>query len=304
VHLYLTRRLLAFIPVLWAVVTLVFFGLRLTPGDPSETLYAQALISPEQLAANRAALGLDRPLRDQYIIFILDLLRGDLGHSLFTGQPVGAMIVERLWPTARLAIAGLAVGLGLGLAVGVTGAMRTDAVSAALSSLLTSLSLSLPVAWTGVLVLWAAARVLQFNTSSLLTLMLPALVLGFAISGPIAEVTRASLHDAQQQAYLLAARARGITGWRGLWHALRAALVPVVNVAALQAAFLFGGAVVTETVFARPGLGRLLVESILRKDFYVVQGLVLGVAALYLFFNLLADLAAAALDPRQRSEMQ
>jgi ABC-type dipeptide/oligopeptide/nickel transport system permease component len=296
---YLTRRLLAFLPVLWAVVTLVFLALRLTPGDPSEALYAEALISPEQLAANRAALGLDRPLWQQYLTFAQDLLRGDLGRSFFTGRPVTATILEQLGATGQLGLAGLGVAVGLGFALGVAAAVRPRAM-AAVPDVLIALSLSLPVAWIGLLSLWLTASLFPLSASAL-HLLLPALVLGFSTAGPIASVTRASLAATRGAAFMLAARARGVAGWHFLRHALRATLVPVIHMTALQAAFLFGGTVVTETVFARAGLGRLLIDALLRKDLPVVQGLALVIAGLYLSFNLAADLLSAALDPRLRS---
>jgi len=303
---YLLRRLLAFLPVLWAAVTLAFVALRLTPGDPAETLYAEAQISREQLAANRAALGLDRPLPEQYFQFLGQLMRGDLGASLFTGRPTTTTIFEQFGSTMELALAGLLAGLSIGLTLGTlrVSATRPAAWAETLADALTALSQSLPVAWTGLLSLWLTAGIFHLNASPLLALLLPALVLGFAIAGPIAQVTRASLVTLQNEAYIVAARARGVHGSALLWHILRVALIPIVNMTALQAAFLFGGTVVTETVFARPGLGRLLVDSLLRKDFPVVQGLVLLTAGLYLLFNLAADLIAAALDPRLRPQIQ
>ncbi len=297
---YLTRRLLAFLPVLWAVVTLVFLALRLTPGDPSEVLYAEALISPEQLAANRAALGLDRPLWQQYLSFAQGLLRGDLGRSFFTGRPVTTTILEQLGATGQLGLAGLGVAVGLGLTLGAAAAAPSRLVSAA-PSVLIALSLSLPVAWIGLLSLWLTASLFPFSAPAL-GLLLPAVVLGFSTAGPIAGVTRASLAAVRSEKFMLAARARGISGRHLVWHALRATLVPVIHMTALQAAFLFGGTVVTETVFARAGLGRLLIDALLRKDLPVVQGLALVIAGLYLSFNLVADLLSAAVDPRLRSD--
>ena len=298
---YLTRRLLAFIPVLWAAVTLVFIALRLTPGAPTETLYAEALIPPEQVAANRAALGLDRPLLEQYAAFVGQLARGQFGASIFTGRSVVITISEMLGPTAQLASTGLALGLLFGLALGLIAA--TTRLGGRAAQFAIALSQALPVAWTGLLILWLGTGLLRLSSALLVSLALPALVLAIAVAGPIAQITRASLSASQNAPYLLAARARGIPeGWPVMRHALRASVVPIVNMAALQAAFLFGGTVITETVFARPGLGRLLVDSLLRKDFPVVQGIVLVVAGLYLAFNLAADLAAAALDPRLRAQ--
>jgi len=302
---FILRRLLAFIPVLWAAVTLAFLGLHLTPGDPSEARYAEALISRQELAARRAALGLDRPLPEQYLTFLGDLLRGDLGDSLFSDRPVTTTILEQAGPTAQLALAGLIVATALGLALGVTSASSKSSspLIQSGSDIIIALSQSLPIAWTGLLGLWLVTLIFRLDTPTLSSLLLPALVLGFATAGPIAVVMRASLVAVCQEPYILAARARGLKpGWPMLRQILPTALVPVINLIALQAAFLFGGTVVTETVFARPGLGRLLVDSLLRKDFPVVQGLVLSIALLYLLFNLAADLTTMALDPRLRSK--
>jgi ABC-type dipeptide/oligopeptide/nickel transport system permease component len=359
---HLARRLLTFIPVLWATVTLAFLGLRLTPGDPTEAVYAEALISREELAARRTALGLDRPLREQYLNFLGSLLQGDFGESLFSSRPVIITILEQAGPTAQLALTGLVIASVFGFVLGITSAStkssnpiiirpskhpeRSEAQSkdaipsqrpletrtlrlrpAVLrlslrmrgsprrvltpfrngltiqsgSNFLIALSQSLPVAWTGLLGLWIVTWVFKFDTLKLSSLLLPAFVVGFATAGPLAVVMRASVIAIRQEPYILAARARGLKpGWPMWKQILPVALVPVINLLALQAAFLFGGTVVTETVFARPGLGRLLVDSLLRKDFPVVQALVLGIAGLYLLFNLAADLTTAALDPRLR----
>ncbi len=299
--IYLPRRLLTFIPVLWATVTLVFVALRFTPGDPTATLFAEAQLTPAQFAARRTALGLDQPLITQYLTFGAQLLRGDLGASFFTGRPVTLTIVEELPPTAGLASLALGVALAFGLPLGVLAAARRDTLTPNLARALTALSQSLPVAWTGLLALWLTTTFAPRLAAPLTFNLLPALVLGFAVAGPIASVMRASLITLQNETFILAARARGVHGWPLLWHIARAALIPVVNITALQAAFLFGGTVVTETVFARPGLGRVLVDALLRHDFPVVQGVVLFTTTLYLTFNLIADLLAAALDPRLRT---
>lgn len=297
---YLARRLLAFLPVLWAVVTVVFLALRLTPGDPDEAIFAEAHISREQLAANRAALGLDRPVWEQYLRFWENLLRGDLGASLFTSRPVTTTILEQAGATGQLGLAGLSVAVGLGLALGVAAAARPKALAATWPNVLIALSLSLPVAWIGLLSLWLTADLIPIR-APFLRWVLPALVLGFSTAGPIASITRASLAAVRREPFMLAARARGVARWHLVQHVLRATLVPVIHMTALQAAFLFGGTVVTETVFARAGLGRLLVDALLRKDLPLVQGLALVIASLYLLFNLAADLLSAAVDPRLRS---
>ena len=301
---YLVRRLLAFVPVLWVVATAVFLALRLTPGDPAQNLFAEAQLSPEQMAAQRTALGLDRPLAEQYADYLTRLLRVDFGESLFTHRPVTLTIAEQSWPTLELAAGGMIVAVILGLSLGLGAALRPGTWVGHLAEAAIALSQALPVAWTGLLGLWLVTATLRIHASLVEFLLLPAMALGFAACGALAAATRASVLAVQAERHVLADRARGFAGWPLLRHTLRVALVPVTHLIALQAAFLFGGTVITETVFARPGLGRLLVDSLLRKDLPVVQGLVLFIAALYLAFNLAADLLAAALDPRLRSQWQ
>ncbi len=299
---YLARRLLAFIPVLWVAATVVFLALRLTPGDPAQSLYAEAQLTPEQVAAQRAALGLDRSLPIQYFAFLRDLARGELGQSFFTRRPVIRTIAEQSLPTLTLASSGLVAAVALGLALGIASALRPAHWLGRAAQAVIALSQAFPVAWTGLLGLWLVTGIWRVSAGVIVSLLLPALILGFSGCGALASATRASIVAVRAEPHVLADRARGLAGWSLLRHTLRVALVPVLHLIALQAAFLFGGTVITETVFARPGLGRLLIASLLRRDLPVVQGLVLFIAALYLTFNLAADLAAAVLDPRLRSE--
>ncbi len=303
------RRILQGLLTAWAAVSLTFFALRVAGGDPVANLLAQGLATADQALSLRHALGLDRPLWAQYLQFLGGLVRGDLGVSLYTSRAVSTIIGEQVSPTAALASAGLVVALAIGFILGVAAAWSRRRTIGAAAGLLSSLAMTLPVAVTGVLsilVLGLAFRAIP--GASLLAgverLALPALVLGFASCGGIARLVQAGLADSLEKPYVLAAKARGLpVGPRLLWHALRPTLPPVVSLTALEASFLFSGTVVTETVFSRPGLGRLLVSSILRGDFPVAQGIVVLAALLYTGGHILADLLALAIDPRLRRQI-
>ncbi len=300
------RRALDGLLTAWAAVTLAFFALRLTAGDPVASLLSRGLATTEQAEALRRSLGLDLSLPAQYWRFLRGIPGGDWGVSLQTAQPVWEMILDQLAPTVRLAMAGLGVAIVLGLVLGVIGAWRSRSLAGRLAPALASLATALPVATTGVLVLvffGLALRVTQGSAVmvALTRSVLPALVLGYAASGPIARAIHAGLRESMQAQYLLAAKARGLAeGTRLLWHALRPALPPAISLIALEAAFLFSGTVVTETVFARPGLGRLLIRSILQGDYPLAQAIVALAAMFYVASQVAADLISIALDPRMR----
>lgn len=302
------RRILQGLLTAWAAVSLAFVALRLAGGDPISNLLAQGLATPDQAANLRHALGLDLPLWTQYVHFLADLARGDLGKSLYTSRAVTKIITEQIPPTAALASAGLVLAITIGLILGVTAAWSRHRGISSAANILTSLALTLPVAVTGVLGILGLS--LAFGAlpgvevlSGLRRLVLPAFVLGFASSGGISRLVQVGLAESLEKPYILAAKARGIPiGARLLWHALRPALPPVVSLTALEASFLFSGTVITETVFSRPGLGRLLIASILRGDFPVAQGIVVLAALLYTAGHVLADLLGLAIDPRMRRQ--
>lgn len=289
----------------WAAVTLTFFTLRFASGDPLAGLLAQGLATPEQAEGMRRRLGLDLPLGDQYFRFLAGLPRGDFGRSLFTGRPVTEIVAEQLPHTMALGASAFVVGLLLGAAVGIAAGWSRSRWAARSAEGVAVLSTSLPVAFTGLVALWAAGRA-PIDAMPLLSggppgLLLPALVLGFASSGAIAKVIGAGLRDSLGASFVLAARARGLgRGRRLLWHALRPVLGTALSLAALEAAFLFGGTVITETIFARPGLGRLLVGSILQGDYPVAQGVVVLAALLYTATQIVGDFAVQLTDPRAR----
>jgi peptide/nickel transport system permease protein len=299
------RRLIEGVLTAWAAVSLTFFALRIVAGDPVASLLSQGLATPEQAENLRHSLGLDKPLLIQYLRFLTGFLRGDLGTSLYTGRPVSTVIAEQLPATAELALIGLFLALLIGLCLGIIAAWKQRSLAGRTSAAIASLSTSLPVAFTGILGLLIYNLCLRLfpgvDFSTPRRVFIPALILGFSSSGAIARVVHTGLLESMKGPYMLAARARGIRrGFRLLWHALRPILPPAVSMSALEAAYLFAGTVVTETVFSRPGLGRLLVNSILQADFPVAQGLVALAALFYTFSHITADIIAFLIDPRLR----
>ena len=300
------RRALSALGTLWAAVTLAFFALRIAGGDPTHSLLAQGLASPEQVAALRSHLGLDDSLTTQYVHYLGDLIQGDLGESLYTGRNVTAVIGEQLPPSLQLALSAFVVSLILGLSLGLASGWYPRRVVGRVADALSALATGLPVAIVGLIAILAAAYLSRMFLPALaLTraggLVLPSLTLGFGASGALARAIQAGLLETSAAPYLVAARARGIArGARLMWHALRPVLPLAVSLSALQAAFLLSGTVVTETVFSRPGLGRLLVSAILDGDYPVVQGLVVLGAAVYTLTHSVAEVIASHLDPRLR----
>jgi ABC-type dipeptide/oligopeptide/nickel transport system permease component len=298
------RRLLEGVGTAWAAVTFAFFALRFASGDPVASLLSQGLASPEQAEEIRISLGLNAPLWLQYLRFLANLLQGNLGTSLYTHRSVSQIILEQFPSTAALAISGLIIALIFGFTLGITAAWVKKRPSGMIAAVIAALATSIPVAFTGILSLLIVGNLQQGLVSSnelFIRLLLPALVLGFASSGPIARVIHSGLSESLRSPYILAARARGFQrGSRLLRHALRPSLAPVISLIALEAAFLFSGTVVTETVFSRPGLGRLLVKSILDGDYPITLGLVALAAILYTLSHVFADLLTLIIDPRLR----
>ena len=298
------QRILDGLLTAWVTVTFTFFALRIAAGDPLASLLSQGLITSQQVEQIRIQLGLDQPLFHQYFQFLNSLLHGDLGRSLYTKRSVLQIIFEQLPSTVELALSALLIALILGVLIGTVAAWKRGSIKGAVAESLSGLATALPVAFTGILGLLIMSWFIRgfpgdAGISSLKDLFLPASVLGFASAGAIARVVQSGLEESIQKPYILAARARGISrGLRLFWHALRPALPPVISLSALQAAFLFSGTVVTETVFSRPGLGRLLISSILQGDFPIAQGIVILAALLYTASHHLADILAMLIDPR------
>lgn len=297
----LTRLASALVVVL-GVCTLVFALIHLVPGDPVEAMLGERARAADR-AALRAALGLDRPLWEQYWSYLGDLLRLDLGASFLDQRPVTAILAERLPATLRLAAAALGIALGVALPLGVLAArFRGRAVDSAAMTL-SLLGISIPNFWLGPLLILVFSLWLGWTPVSgdqaPLGIVLPALTLGTALAAILARMVRASMLEVLGEDYVRTARAKGLGEAAVLWrHALRNAWLPVLTVIGLQLGGLLAGAVITETVFAWPGIGSLLVESIKARDFPVVQGCVLLISLSYVAVNTLTDLAYAWIDPR------
>ena len=299
---YLLRRFLLAVPLLLCVASIIFSLLHLIPGDPVEVMLGPGA-GPGDVADLRHRLGLDRPVGEQYAAFLFGLLRGDLGLSLRYRDPVSSLLFERYPATLLLASVSLILALGFALPAGVAAALRRDGVMDRLTAVVSVVGLSIPSFWLGpLLILLFAIRFDWFPVSGMDSpgsVVLPAATLALAIGALLTRLVRASMIEEIGSLYMQAARSRGLSRTTAaLRHALRNALPPVVSVAALQLGSLLTGAILTETIFAWPGLGRLLVQAISHRDYPLVQGCVLLIAATYVVINLMADVAQVFLDRR------
>jgi peptide/nickel transport system permease protein len=304
---YVRTRLLAALPVLLGVSILVFSMLHLLPGDPAQIILGEAVTSAQDLARLRRELGFDAPLHVQYARFLGRALSGDLGRSLQSRRPVLDEILAQLPSTVQLTLAGLALAVVVGIVLGVAAATHRGSWADTLCMLLALGGLSLPAFWLGLMLIFFFALQLGWlpatGQGGLARLVLPALTLGYGAAGVIARLVRSSMLEVLRIEYVTTARSKGLAERRVVYrHALRNALIPVITIVGLQFGALLGGTVVIETVFARQGIGRLLVGAILYKDFPLVQGIVLFTASAYVLVNLLVDLGYALTDPRIRYE--
>jgi peptide/nickel transport system permease protein len=301
---FLIRRLLLTIPVLVGVATLVFLLIHLVPGDPVQAMLGENA-SPEDVADLRARLGMDRPLYVQYASFMKGAATGDLGTSLRTRQPVAALIAERLPATFELAAAAMLAAVVIALPLGIVAAVRSGTAVDHVATTLALIGISIPNFWLGPLLAIIFSVSLGWlpvsGRGTPAHLVLPAITLGAPLAAMLARMTRASVIEELGEPYVLAARARGASRTRAvLKHALRNSLIPIVTVVGLQVGAVLTGAVITETIFAWPGIGRLLIQSINARDYPAVQGCILLIAVTYVFVNVLVDVAYGFLDPRIR----
>ena len=301
---YLVRRLVLTIPVLLGVATLVFALIHLIPGDPAQAMLGETA-AEEDVEALRRRLGLDRPLVEQYGVFLAGLARGDLGTSLRTDEPVAQAILARLPATLELAAAAMLVAIGVAIPLGIIAAVGRGTFVDHLATGLALTGMSVPNFWLGpLLAILFAVELGWLPVSGRGTpahLVLPAISLGAALAAILARMTRASLLEELREPYVQAARARGASRPRAvLRHAFRNSLIPVVTLVGLQFGAVLTGAVITETIFAWPGIGRLLIQSIGFRDYPIVQGCILFIAVTYVGMNLLTDLVYGVLDPRIR----
>jgi ABC-type dipeptide/oligopeptide/nickel transport system permease component len=303
---YFVRRVLLTVPVLLGVATLVFSLIHLVPGDPAQAMMGDGA-SPQDVAELRAKLGLDQPLLAQYVSFLRHAVTGDLGVSFRTGQPVTLMIVERIPATAELAVAAMLVAVMLAIPLGVVAAVwRGTAIDYGAMTFALA-GVSIPNFWLGPLLAIVFAVELGWlpvsGRGTLAHLVLPAISLGLALAAILARMTRASLLDELNELYVRAARARGVSNAASITrHALGNSLVPLLTIIALQFGAVLTGAVITETIFAWPGIGRLLIQSIGFRDYPMVQGCILLIAVTYVSVNLITDLMYGFIDPRIRLE--
>jgi len=309
---YAIRRIAAAVPVAFCVALLVFTLLYLAPGDPAAVMAGDAA-SPADIEKLRIALGLDRPFLERFLHWLAGLAHGDLGTSVFTGLPVSMLIGQRVLATAMLMLTAMLISGAIGIPAGTLAACRPGGIADRAVLIGGVLGFSVPVFLIGYLLAYLFAYRLgwfavQGFTSPfvdfvgfLRTIILPAATLAFAYAALIARITRATMLEILAQDHIRTARAKGLDeAYIVIVHGLSNAATPILTIMGMGAAVLLGGAVVTETVFGIPGLGRLTVDAVLRRDYPVIQGVTLFLAFLFVAINLLIDLLCAAIDPRVR----
>lgn len=309
---YALRRLLMTLPVLFGLSVIVFLIMSLIPGDPAQAILG-SYATAENLERLRANLGLDLPLPQQYLVWLGNILQGDLGRSYTLNRPVLDEVLERFSATLLLAGTSLVLCILVGVLAGIISAVRQYGWGDKIITLLVLIGISVPAFWLGMLMIMTFAVELRWFPASGMTaayggggvldvlrhLVLPAIALAVVAAGVIARLTRSNMLEVLRQDYIRTARAKGVGESRVvLRHAFKVALVNLIPVIGVQAGFVIGGAVYIETVFQWPGIGRMLVNAISTRDLLLVQGGVLVVAAAYVLFNLLADLLQHWLDPR------
>lgn len=309
---YIIRRILATIPVMLLVATAVFMLLKLTPGDPAGILLGPEA-SEERRLELREDLGLNEPVPVQYANWLWDAVRGDLGTSLFLDEPVSSALMSRAEPTLILTTGAVLVALLIGIPLGVLSAIKRGSWFDVGSMGVAILGISMPTFWLGlnlILIFAVKLRILPIAgyqplsegvLGSLKYMILPAVTLGFAQAAFLARMTRSMMLDVLSADYIRTARAKGVREFRvTMIHAFRNAMLPIATIVGLTIAGLLGGAVVTEQIFNIPGVGRLLIQAVVRRDVPLVQGTVLVIALIYVLVNLTVDIFAGAADPRVR----
>ena len=301
---YLARRLLFSVFVLLGVLTALFFILRVLPGD-SAAIMLGAAADREMVERQREIMGLDRPLAAQYVTYLGQVVTGDWGLSLHERRPAMTLVIQRLPATAELAFAGLAVALVVGFALGITAALRSNTLLDRMISSLSLVGQAIPNFWLGIVLILVFSRMLEwlptFGRGTWAHLVLPVATLAVQLIGVTTRLVRSGMLDVLATDYVRTARAKGASEARVIQHhAIKNMLIPVITVLGVQLGTLLGGAVVLETVFAWPGLGRLIVSAIDNRDYPVVQAAVTVIALIFVVLNLLVDLLYAYLDPRIR----
>jgi len=306
---FVVRRLLMLVPVAIGVTIVVFFMIHLIPGDPARTILG-IHATPKRIAILHRQWGLNRPLVSQYWLFMDRLLHGNLGQSLYYGVPAAGLIISRLPPTLWLIVYAAVIAVAVSVPLAMIAATRKDAVRDHVVRAVPLLGLGMPPFWVGILLVYALAiKVHAFPVSGygtgfaghLHAMFLPALTVAIALAPVVIRSLRASMLNVLGAEYITTARSKGVPGPRlFLRHVLRNAVIPAVTVLGINIGYLIGGTVIIESIFAIPGIGQLMINSIFQRDFPVVQGVTLVFGVLVVLVNLLADLSYAALDPRVR----
>ncbi len=301
---YLVQRLLSALLTIWVTTVVVTMLIHLVPGDPVRIMYAQWQASPEQIEAVRQNLGLDKPVPVQYWMFLKRVSKGDLGRSIQGDQPVASILATRFPPTLLLATTSLVIATTIGLSLGFIAAYRRGSIVDVGAMIAAIVGVSIPHFWLGMMLLFTFSLKLGWLPvagSDLRTLILPALTLGLANAAILARLTRSAMIDIFDQDFVRTARAKGLPRSVVLYrHALRAGLVPIVSMMGLQFAYMMGGAIVVENVFAWNGIGRLAIEAVFARDYPVIQGFILVFATVVVLVSVVIDILYAWLDPRIR----
>ena len=314
-----TIPVLRYLFTAWLAITLTFIALRLIPGDAIEIQLRQTATSRDQITAQQARFNLDDPVHIQYLDYLRDLMRGDFGRSLISHESVFTMIKDRTAPTLILALTSLLTAVCFGLTLGMMASLdalpdsktggipQTTALMSLTGSSIITLSLAAPVYWTATLAIYFSTRYFiglnlpAGGTQGFRSLILPTLVLGFGICGGIARITETALRESLKQPFIQTAQAKGLSRLRLFEHALRASLLPILSIIALQAGFLLSGTVIIEIIFTRRGIGSLLHQAVLDQDYPVVQALVLLAALIYTLTRAAARFLEPYADPRIRN---
>jgi peptide/nickel transport system permease protein len=302
---FIGGRLLASIPVILGVATIVFVLMRILPGDPAKLMLYETGASAEDIDRLREELGLNDPIYVQYWNYLSGIARGDFGQSFYTKQQVTTMLAAQLASTVELTLASMVISTVVGVTLGVISAVRQHSWIDSASMVLALVGVSLPSFWLGLMLIFLFSLRLRLvpavGTGGFEHLVLPAVTLGVGGAAIIARLVRSGMLEVLRQEYVVTARAKGLSPYGvTIRHVLRNALIPTVTILGIQFGYLLGGTVVVETVFSRQGIGRVAVTAITGKDFNVIQGWALFVAAIYIVANLLVDVSYAWLDPRVR----
>ncbi len=304
--LYVLKRILLTIPVLFATALLIFFIFQLIPGDVVQASMTQKLMTAAEQDAIRESLGLNKPVFERAAAYAVALLQGDMGRSFRTGQPVMDMLMSQLPYTLILIAASMLVAVLIGIPLGLVAALKRNSAVDSTAMTVAVLGASIPQYWLGLVLILIIAVDLKWlpatGSEGFQTLILPAIALGIAEMAIIARLTRSEMVEVLQSDYVRTAEAKGLGRWPVVMgHAFRNSLIPIVTMLGLQVGALLGGAVVIEVVFARPGLGTIVVQSILKRDIPVIQGGILLIAAIFVIVNLVVDVSYSFLDPRIRT---